>query len=413
MIRDIKIQIDKCAVCQLHSRKPERYEMGEMPIASYPIELISMDLIGPFIPSTNNNRYILTIICHCTGYAEAIPIPDKTSNSVITAFADQFIARHGVPEVIITDNGKEFTAFDFERYLKLLKIKHKKSTPGHPQGNGRIERFNRTLKELINRLVNNRVQSWESVVASAMLAYRSALSDTTGFTPFYLMYGRNVKLPLSMLLQVNEGNFFEERLDNLSKAFKVAKELTQKSRALNRDRLKRKAHNKIVSIGDPVMLCADDRITFASRWDPHWTVAKIFGKALVIVHDKSHKSKTVSREKVRLGNPHVNWDNVNMRTHRYQLNQLKRGDDMFLTNRAGHKALFERKAMQPRADKIRDIRQLRNFRKRIRAKEGDENPSKKQKKSPNSECKSIISIDNDIIDICSDDEPLINLKHKL
>ena len=124
-----------------------------------------------------------------------------------------------------------------------------------------------------------------------MLAYRSALSDTTGFTPFYLMYGRNVKLPLSMLLQVNEGNFFEERLDNLSKAFKVAKELTQKSRALNRYRLKRKAHNKIISIGDPAMLCEDDRITLASIWDPHWKVAKVFGKELVIVHDKSKKIK--------------------------------------------------------------------------------------------------------------------------
>ena len=87
--------------------------MGKIPIESYPIELISMDQIGPFIPGTNDNRYILTIICHCTGYAEAIPIPDKISNSVIVAFADQFIARHGVPEVIITDNGKEFTTFDF------------------------------------------------------------------------------------------------------------------------------------------------------------------------------------------------------------------------------------------------------------------------------------------------------------
>ena len=69
------------------------------------------------------------------------------------------------------------------------------------------------------------------------------MSDTTGFTPFYPMYSRNVKLPPSMLPQVNEGNFFEERLDNLSNAFKVAKELTQKSRALNRYRLKRKSHN--------------------------------------------------------------------------------------------------------------------------------------------------------------------------
>ena len=124
-----------------------------------------------------------------------------------------------------------------------------------------------------------------------MLAYRYALSDTTGFTPFYLMYSRNVKLPLSMLLQVNEDNFFEERLDNLSNAFKVAKELTQKSRALNRHRLTRKSHNKIISIGDPAMLCEDDRITLASIWDPHWKVAKVFGKELVIVHDKSKKIK--------------------------------------------------------------------------------------------------------------------------
>ena len=58
------------------------YDMGEMPIATYPLEIISMDLIGPFIPSTRNNKYILTIICHCIDYAEAIPIIEKTNNSV-------------------------------------------------------------------------------------------------------------------------------------------------------------------------------------------------------------------------------------------------------------------------------------------------------------------------------------------
>ena len=81
---------------------------------------------------------------------------------------------------------------------------------------------------------------------------------------------------------------------------------------------------------------------------------------------------------MRLGKPHVNWDKVNMRTYRYQLNQLTRGDDMFLTNIVGHKALFERKVMQPRADRIIDIRQIINVRKHIRAKEGNDTPSKKK-----------------------------------
>ena len=83
-----------------------------------------MDLIGPFIHSIRNNIYILTIIYHCTVYAEAIPIIDKTNNSVIEALENQFISRHVVPEVILTDNGTKFAAKDFERYLEILGIKH-------------------------------------------------------------------------------------------------------------------------------------------------------------------------------------------------------------------------------------------------------------------------------------------------
>ena len=323
MGKDIRAQLGLCAVCQLNNRKPRSYEMGEMPIATYPIEIISMDLVGPFIPSNRNNRYILTIICHCTGYAEAIPIMDKTSNSVLEALADQFISRHGVPEVILTDNGTEFTAKDFERYLEILGIKHKRSTPGHPAGNGRIERFNRTLKEMINKLVNNVVDRWESVLSSAMLAYRSALSDTTGFTPFYLMYGRNVKLPFATLLNVNTVNFFDDRINNLASAFRTAKELTGNSRKFNRDRLAAKASSESISIGDSVMLLATDRITFASRWDPKWIVKNRYGKVLELVHQESNKEIRVNVEKVRLVNPHCNWDSVNVRMRRNQLHQMK------------------------------------------------------------------------------------------
>ena len=279
MGNDIRVQLGLCAVCKLNNIKPRSYKMGEMPIATYPIEIISMDLIGPFIPSTRNNRYILTIICHCTSYAEAIPIMDKTRNSVLEALTDQFISRHGVPEVILTDNGTEFTAKDFERYLDILGIKHKRSTPCHPAGNGRIERFNRTLKEMIHKLVNNVVDRWESVLSSSMLAYRSALSDTTGFTPLYLMYGRNVKLPFATLFNVNTVNFFDDRINNaIAIAFRTAKELTCNSRKSNRDRLAAKARRESISIEDSVMLLATDRITFASRWDPKWIVKKDTGK---------------------------------------------------------------------------------------------------------------------------------------
>ena len=142
---------------------------------------------------------------------------------------------------------------------------------------------------MINKLVNNVVDRWESVLSNAMLAYRSALSDTTGFTPFYLMYGRNVKLPFATLLNVNTVNFFDDRINNLARALRTAKELTFNSRKFVRDRLAAKARSESISIGNRIMLLITDRITFASRWDPRWIVKNRYGKVLELVHQESNK----------------------------------------------------------------------------------------------------------------------------
>ena len=98
--------------------------MGEMPLPVSPMQIVAADLIGPFPTSPQGNKYILTVIDHHTGYAEALPIASKTSNDVWKAFHNEFIARHGCPEVLITDNGKEFTAKHFTEYLEQLGIEH-------------------------------------------------------------------------------------------------------------------------------------------------------------------------------------------------------------------------------------------------------------------------------------------------
>jgi transposase InsO family protein len=125
-----------------------------------------------------------------------LPIKDKTNLSVWNAFTNGFISRHGVPEVLITDNGGEFTAHEFERYLHDLGIEHLTTTPVHPQ------RFNRTLKELIQKLVNNAMNKCEDRLSEALLAYRTSVSATTGYTPFYLLYGRRSRMPLAKTLHV-------------------------------------------------------------------------------------------------------------------------------------------------------------------------------------------------------------------
>ena len=76
--------------------------MGEMPLAAYPMQIVGADLIGPFVSSLNGNKYVLTIIDHFTGWAEAFPLKDKSNASVWQAWANHFLPRHGTPEVLIS-----------------------------------------------------------------------------------------------------------------------------------------------------------------------------------------------------------------------------------------------------------------------------------------------------------------------
>ena len=146
MRKDITQEIDKCPTCQVHQRQVDKVPMGEMPLAAYPMQIIGADLLGPFVPSRRNNKYILTIIDHCTGWAEAFPLPNKSNESVWNAWCNYFLPRHSVPEVMITDRGQEFCAKVWIDYLEKLGVEHRRTSPVHPQYNGRVERFNRTLK---------------------------------------------------------------------------------------------------------------------------------------------------------------------------------------------------------------------------------------------------------------------------
>ena len=193
------MQLRHCAVCMTHNRHFQRHTMGEMPIASYPIQIVAVYLIGPLVESTLRSKYILTAVYFCTGWAEAFPIPSKSNENDWNAFTNGFISRHGCPEVLISDLGSEFTALDFERYLEQLGIEHRTTTPVHPRlppVKWKIERFNRTIKKMIQKAVNNQPSRLESVLNDALLAYRTSVSTTTGDTPHFLMTGRKLRMPL-------------------------------------------------------------------------------------------------------------------------------------------------------------------------------------------------------------------------
>jgi len=314
--KDVLQHLNKCAICLVNNPKHQRFPMGEMPIANSPIELIGIDIVGPFVTSANGNKYLLTIIDHYTGWIEAYPLPDQSNKSVWYAFSTQFIPRFGVPHVLLSDNAGSFTAAAFETYLKQMGITHKTITPNHPQSAGKIERCHLFLKSILTKAVNNVPSSWEDVLGDALLACRATVSTTTSFTPHFLMTGRRIRLPLQKALQSHGPNEFGNRLDTLSNVLKIARQMTIQSREYNRKRLQEKANNKLISPGDHVVVKAEERLTFTSRWDPMFIVTRVNGPVVYLRHQQTGKTKILNQEKVRLVNPEQIWTDLNSRPHR-------------------------------------------------------------------------------------------------
>ena len=82
MRREMRQLLTLRLVCRVHQRRTDHVPMGEMPLAAYPMQIVGADLIGLFVPSHNGNSYVLTLTDHCTGWAEAFLLKDKTSISV-------------------------------------------------------------------------------------------------------------------------------------------------------------------------------------------------------------------------------------------------------------------------------------------------------------------------------------------
>ena len=319
MRQTVRERIAKCAICCVHNRKTYNVEMGTMDLANYPRQIIGMDLQGPYVPSeAGNNKYILVIVDHCTQWIEAYPLPDKSNKSVWTIFANYYLPRFGCPATIISDNGQECSANEWEDYLVGLGVNHRHTTPQHPQSNGKTYRANKTIKGMLAVAVNNQVNMWEDRLGDVLMAYRISVSSVTGYSPYFLLYGRLPRVPLSNTLAVPTGDFFGNRLDFLAQALQAAKANTVHSREGNRERLKRRANAADINKGDHVIVLAPERLTLTSRFDPLWVVTRVRGTTLWLHQMESGRIRRVHREKVRLVDPNLAWDEVNPKPVRKQ-----------------------------------------------------------------------------------------------
>lgn len=199
--RDVAGYIKTCHTCQL-TGKPNQgiapAPLFPIPAVSQPFEHLIIDCVGPLPPSRSGAVYLLTVMCQTTRYPAAYPLRTITTRSVVRALS-QFISVFGIPKVIQSDQGSNFSSHLFYQVLKQLHVKHNKASAYHAQSQGALERFHQTLKSLLRSYCTEMKGDWEEGLPWLLLAARGVTQESTGFSPNDLVFGHKVRGPLALL----------------------------------------------------------------------------------------------------------------------------------------------------------------------------------------------------------------------
>ena len=199
LFRDVADFVKSCTECQKAGGRPVvKAPMIPLPVIDEPFERVAMDIVGPLPRSRAGHRYILVMCDYASRYPEAVPMRCVDAEHVAEELVKIF-ARVGLPKEILTDQGSNFTSELLKEMYRLLHVGGIWTSPYHPQTDRLVERFNGTLKSMLRKCAKEEGKDWDQLIPYVLFAYREAPQESTGFSPFELLYGREVRGPLDVI----------------------------------------------------------------------------------------------------------------------------------------------------------------------------------------------------------------------
>ncbi|UYV64979.1 hypothetical protein LAZ67_3002638, partial [Cordylochernes scorpioides] len=234
--------------CQRRKRQPQLppglLQPIPVPIAAF--EKVGMDLLGRFPTSMCGNRWIIVCTDYLTKFAITKALPTSESVEVATFFIKDVILKHGAPREVITDRGRNFTSSMIRDLNKHCRITHRTTTAYHPQTNGLTERLNKTIADMLSMYVDVNQKDWDEILPFVTFAYNTAKQESTGFSPFFLVHGREAETPLDLLFpkfpSEDEDDFIQTLGSRAEEARQLARIHTMRSQGGNK--LRYDAHHR-------------------------------------------------------------------------------------------------------------------------------------------------------------------------
>ena len=256
MIDSIEDHIRSCARC-VRSKNPHLpHKAPLVPIvSSEPLEIVCMDYMS-LETSKGGYSSILVITDHFTKFSVAVPTRNQTASTTAKALLEHLIYPYGIPRRLHSDQGANFESKIIKQLCEAHGIDKSRTTPYHPEGDGATERMNRTLLGMLRTLNENGKQDWKAHLNRLLHAYNTTTHTSTGYSPYFLMFGRKPKLPVDAFLQntPKPDNYLEEMKARLQDAYRIAGENCDQARQHQKKNYDRKVRGGTPEVGDSVLV---------------------------------------------------------------------------------------------------------------------------------------------------------------
>lgn len=259
--------VKSCPTCQVVGKPNDvipKSPLYPIPVISEPFEKIVVDCVGPLPKTKRGNQYLLTVMCTSTRYPEAFPLRSINAKSVIKQLLHLF-TRVGIPHEIQTDQGTNFTSDLMNEICKELDVTKKVSTAYRPQTQGCLERFHQSFKSMMKKYCCETEKEWDENVDFLLFAVRECPQESLGYSPFELLYGRQIRGPLKVLKDswfINPSehstrtvtDYIDQLKSRLTKVREIALKNLKQSQTKMKNQYDKDSKVRKFAVGDKVLL---------------------------------------------------------------------------------------------------------------------------------------------------------------
>ena len=310
---DLQNRIRTCGRCLQKITKVDNKAGAHVPRrSSYPGELVYIDLIGPYEPSSEGFKYALTVEDGFTRFAQIYKLRSKEAKEVARVLVQEYVATWGCPMGIHSDNGKEFTNAIFKELMVALQIKQRHQ-PAYSPWSNRVERVHRVLNAALRTVLERDDKAWLRYLPAITLAYNSKKHATTGISPFMAMFGREPKIPVDVIMELPRSDsktvheYVREMVARFQRVYKYM--IKNEAAVIQRNSMQYGGQAQKFQVDQLVWYLSPKTVQgkpakHTAAWTGPWKVVELIAEVLVRIKPARQEGKEVTVHITRLREYH-------------------------------------------------------------------------------------------------------------